>query len=109
MRPDDPWCMIRLALLPFPLPRGADATSSIAADPAIVRWLWAGDVTRAVELARRRLAAAGIRPPIIATSMPGDLARHMAAALAFPISQTTARRLAERLDPASSKESLDAR
>ncbi len=94
--PDDPWVAIRVALLPWPLFEGV----RIQADPAVVRRLAAGDATSAVRLAIRRLRAVGVRCPLN-LAVPTPFARLWGAALAFPISLSTARRLARRLDPAS--------
>ncbi len=92
---DDAWLAIRLAMLPWPLPDGR----RIGADPAILRRLESGDAATAVELALRRLRAAGIYPTVrVATASP-ETARLWAAALAFPISQRTAADFVRRLDP----------
>jgi len=97
--PDDAWLVLRLALLPWPLkdPRGAEI--AIPTDPAIFRRLANGDATAAVDLALRRLGAAGIHTAVRAAALPHETARRWAAALAFPISQTTAWRFVRRLDP----------
>jgi CRISPR-associated protein Csx17 len=95
--PDDAWLVIRLALLPWPLPDGR----SIGTDPAITRRLVTGDVAAAVELARRRLRAANIITTIRTASASADVAKRWAAALAFPISRTTAASFVKRLDPIS--------
>lgn len=93
--PDDAWLAIRLALLPWPLPDGR----RIGADPAIVRRLDAGDAGAAVELALRRLRAAGINAAVRVAVATPDSARLWAAALAFPVSRRTAAFFADRLDP----------
>jgi len=98
--PDDAWFAIRLAMLPWPLPDGR----RIGVDPAILRRLESGDATMAVELALRRLRAAGIHPTVRVASVSPETARLWAAALAFPISQRTATAFVRRLDPHSLKE-----
>ncbi len=93
--PDDPWLVLRLALLPWPLDDGCD----IGCDPAVYRRLAAGDAAAAVRLAIRRLRAAGIRLPIQTGTVTPEDVRRWAAAMAFPISRATARRMLQRLDP----------
>lgn len=102
---DDGWIAIRLALLPWPL----DESRDIPADPAIHRRLASGDAPAAVEIALRRLRAAGLNPTIGASATSPDRARLWAAALAFPITRWTARRLTRRVAPALSKENVNAR
>lgn len=93
--PDDPWLVIRLALLPWPLPDGR----TIGADPAIVRRLASGDAATATELALRRLRAAGINATVRVATVTPATARLWAAALAFPIDRTVAAEFVRRLDP----------
>ncbi len=93
--PDDAWLAIRLAMLPWPLPDGR----CIHVDPAIVRRLASGDAASAVELALRRLRAAGLRPTVRMGMASLQTARLWAAALAFPISRNTAKYMVRRLDP----------
>lgn len=93
--PDDAWIVIRLALLPWPLSDGR----RIGTDPAILRRLQGGDATTAVDLALRRLAAAGINSPVRVATVEPETARLWAAALAFPITQSTADAFVRRLDP----------
>ena len=95
--PDDAWFAIRLAMLPWPLPDGR----RIGVDPAILRRLESGDAATAVELALRRLRAAGIQSTVRVASVSPEIARLWAAALAFPISQHTAKAFVRRLDPHS--------
>lgn len=95
--PDDAWLTIRLAMLPWPLPDG----TRIGVDPAILRRLASGDAATAVELALRRLRAAGIFPTVRAASVATETARLWAAALAFPISKRSAMDFVRRLDPHS--------
>ncbi len=92
--PDETWLALRLCVLPFPL----DESRDIPADERIVRLLISGRVEQALEIARRRLIAVGIRPPFQAGTASAETARLWAAAIAFPISQYTARRIAGRLD-----------
>lgn len=94
-QPDDAWLVIRLALLPWPLSDGR----RIGADPAIFRRLAGGDAATAVDLALRRLRAAGISSAVRAAAVPPETARLWAAALAFPITQKTAEHFLHRLDP----------
>ncbi|MBL8473775.1 MAG: type I-U CRISPR-associated protein Csx17 [Rhodocyclaceae bacterium] len=93
--PDDGWLALRLVMLPWPI----EAGRAIGCDPAVFRRLCAGDASGALELALRRLAAAGVRVALrFATASPAD-ARLWAAALAFPIARRTARDFMQRLDP----------
>lgn len=96
--PDDAWLVVRLALLPWSLKlQGGEIR--IGTDPAIFRRLASGDASTAVELALRRLRAAGIQTTVrVATASP-EIARLWAAALAFPITQNTAAAFVRRLDP----------
>lgn len=98
--PDDAWLAIRLAMLPWPLPDGR----RIGVDPAVLRRLESGDAATAVELALRRLCAAGVYPTVRVASVSPETARLWAAALAFPISRRTAMDFVRRLDPHSLKE-----
>jgi CRISPR-associated protein Csx17 len=98
--PDDAWLLIRLAFLPWPLPDGC----SIGSDPAILRRLVIGDAATAVELARRRLRAAGITTTIRVATVSPEIAKRWAAALAFPITRQDAARLIKRVDPTNLKE-----
>jgi CRISPR-associated protein Csx17 len=93
--PDDAWLIIRLALLPWPLPDGR----KIGVDPAIVRRLASGDATTATELALRRLRAAGINATVRVAAVPPATARLWAAALAFPIDKKVAAEFVRRLEP----------
>jgi len=97
--PDDAWLAIRLALLPWPLQDGRE----IKADPAIVRRLASGDAASALEIALRRLRAAGIRPAVRTGAASPQTARLWAAALAFPINRNTAEAMLRRLDPHSTQ------
>ena len=97
--PDDAWLAIRLCTLPWPLETRSGFKLDIGADPAIIRRLAGGDGASAVALALRRLSAAGVRCTVRAGTAPPDTARLWAAALAFPITQRTARQFLYRLDP----------
>ena len=97
--PDDAWLAIRLCTLPWPLRTRSGFELDIGADPAIIRRLAAGDVSSAFALASRRLGAAGVRCTVRTGTAPPDTARLWAAALAFPVTQHTARRFLHRLDP----------
>lgn len=96
--PDEAWMAIRLALLPWPLDE-----RDIGADPAILRRLASGDAASAVTLALQRLRARGIGATFRVASTDADSARRWAAALAFPITRTTALHFLKRIDPPSSK------
>ena len=98
--PDDAWIAIRLATCPFALPSGG----RVGLDPAIVRRLEVGDAAAAVALALRRLRAAGVNAAVRAASASPAAARLWAAALAFPITSSTAEKFLARLDPRSTKE-----
>jgi CRISPR-associated protein Csx17 len=98
--PDDAWLVLRLALLPEPLRvSGGTSKIEIRTDPAIFRRLANGDAATALQLALRRLDSVGIRAAVRSTSLPAATARRWAAALAFPISPSTATRYLRRLDP----------
>lgn len=96
-RPDEPWIALRLASLPWSL----DESRTIPADEAIIRRLRSGDGSAAVEIALRRLRAAGLRPPIRGATADRVIARLWAAALVFPISNDVARELARSFEPTS--------
>ena len=97
--PDDAWLAIRLCALPWPLRTRSGFEFDVGTDPAIVRRLAAGDAASAVDLALRRLGAAGVRCTVrVATASPAT-ARLWAAALAFPITKRIAERFLYRLDP----------
>ena len=98
--PDDGWTAVRLALLPWPLEEQRD----VGADPGIIRRLASGDAAGAVALARRRLEAKGVVVPFTAATTDPATGRVWAAALAFPITRQTAKRLCRRLAPSAQKE-----
>jgi len=98
--PDEPWIAIRLACLPWPL----DEQRSVSVDEAIIRRLQAGDASAAVEIALRRLHAAGLRAPIRGACADPATARLWLAALAFPITRNVAQAMARRFDPQQTKE-----
>ena len=97
--PDDAWLAIRLCTLPWPVRTNSGFELDVGTDPALLRRLAAGDAATAFSIASRRLAAAGVRSTVRAAAAAPDTARLWAAALAFPITQRTARRLLGRLDP----------
>ena len=97
--PDDAWLTIRLCTLPWMLETRSGFKLDIGTDPALIRRLAAGDAASAVALALRRLGAAGVRCTVRGGTASPDTARLWAAALAFPITQVTARRFLYRLDP----------
>jgi CRISPR-associated protein Csx17 len=91
------YALFRLTCLPWPLKRGA-STVAIRCDPAIIARLAAGDLASAGDIALRRLRSSGFAP--VLRHVAGDdasLAQRLAASLAFPISMSTACRLADRL------------
>ncbi len=94
--PDEAWMALRLATLPWPLEK-----RDPGGDPAIVRRLAAGDASGALETALRRLRAAGIGFSLRAGVASAKTARLWGAALAFPISLSTAKQFADRIDPAA--------
>lgn len=96
-RPDEPWIALRLACLPWSL----DESRTIPADEAIIRRLRSGDGSAAVDVALRRLRAAGLRPPIRGATADRVIARLWAAALVFPISHHVAREMARSFEPTS--------
>ena len=98
--PDEAWMALRLACLPWEL----DDNRTIPVDDAIVRRLIAGDGAAAVDIALRRLRAAGLRPPLQGACADPVTARLWAAALAFPISFTCARAMARHFESNSQKE-----
>ena len=98
--PDDAWIAIRLAMLPFPIRAGLH----VGTDPAIFRRISSGDTASAVQLALRRLRSAGINSAVRIATSPARDTKRWAAALAFPISQTTAAVFLKRLDPNLSEE-----
>ena len=91
---------LRLACLPW----GLDENRAIPVDAAMVRRLIAGDGAAAVEVALRRLRAAGLRPPLQGACVGPATARRWVAALAFPISHGSARAMARCFEPNSQKE-----
>ena len=93
--PEESWLALRLCSMPFAINEMHD----IPADERIVRLLFSGDATRAIEIALQRLRSAGIRPPLYTGFADPPLARLWAAALAFPIHRGTALRATAILDP----------
>jgi CRISPR-associated protein Csx17 len=92
-RPDEAWEALRLCALPF-----AVRERNIATEPAMFRRLASGDAAGAVELALRRLRAAGLRPPLAAAIADPTTARRWAAAFAFPIAPAGAAAMADRFE-----------
>ncbi|MFQ3581965.1 MAG: type I-U CRISPR-associated protein Csx17 [Chloracidobacterium sp.] len=93
--PEECWLAVRLSCLPFAI----DEMHDIPADERIVRLLVSGDAARAIGITRQRLRSVGIRPPMYAGTTDPETARRWAAALAFPIHRSTARRASTILDP----------
>jgi CRISPR-associated protein Csx17 len=98
-RPDEAWEALRLCALPF-----AVRERTIATEPAMFRRLASGDAAGAVELALRRLRAAGLRPPLAAAIADPTTARCWAAAFAFPIDPAVAFAMASRFENPTSRE-----
>lgn len=79
----------------FSMPEGeGGAEINVRLDPAVIEHLAAGNLERAVRAALRRLGAAGLRPKLRLGCGGPDLARRMAAAIAFPLSLSDLRWLA---------------
>lgn len=97
--PEDAWIALRLAALPWPL----DDERVVPLDGAMIRRLAAGDGSGAVEIALRRLSAAGLRPPLRGATADPETARRWAAALAFPIHRRAAREFARAFQPSSTR------
>lgn len=93
--PDEAWLAVRLSCLPWPIAEGLD----IPVEPSIVRRLIAGDAASAVQAARRRLGACGLRLPFAGAIADAETAHLWAAALVFPISKRSALRAANILVP----------
>jgi CRISPR-associated protein Csx17 len=70
----------------------------------MVRRLRSGDGGGALEIALRRLSAAGLRPPLRAALSNPATARLWAAALAFPISWSQAQTLARTFETTNRQE-----
>lgn len=98
-RPDEAWEALRLCSLPFPV-----RERTIATEPAMFRRLASGDASGALELALRRLRAAGLRPPLVAAIADPTTARRWAAALAFPIAPAVAAAMADRFENPTARE-----
>lgn len=96
--PDEAWQILRIACLPWPL----DAGHAIPADQALVRRLVSGDAATALELASRRLGAAGLYAPVRGVLADAATATAWAAALAFPLSLSSARAMASAFQPSTS-------
>lgn len=104
-RPDNAWATLRLCCLPWAL----DSERDIPLDPEILRRLEASDLSEAFRIATQRLRAHGIRPTVRHVMTDPAWARLWAAGLTFPISRRTAQQLLLIVQPASSKESPNAR
>ncbi len=98
--PDDAWQAIRLATYPSVLSNGG----RVGLDPAVMRRLETGDAAAAVAISLQRLRVAGVNAAIRMGSASPATARLWAAALAFPITHSTAAEFVRRLDPHSLKE-----
>lgn len=95
--PEDAWWVLRIACASEPFAK--DVT--VPLDPAVVRRAASGDGAGAVELAAQRLRARGLHPAISGAVAHPELSRRWVAALAFPLSRSTTRAWAPRLDPTS--------
>lgn len=91
------FALLRLALPHhgFSMPEGEGGPEiNVRLDPAVIEHLAAGNLERAVRAALRRLGAAGLRPKLRLGCGGPELARRMAAAIAFPLSLSDLRWLA---------------
>jgi CRISPR-associated protein Csx17 len=88
---DEAWQAVRLCALPFKV-----ADRRVPLDSAMVRRLAAGDAAGAVNIALRRLRAAGFRPPLFGATADYLTTRRWAAALAFPIGPAVGEAMAKR-------------
>ncbi|MEZ6128616.1 MAG: type I-U CRISPR-associated protein Csx17 [Planctomycetaceae bacterium] len=93
--PDEAWLALRLACLPWPIAEGLN----IPVESGIVRRLIAGDGASAARMAAQRLGVSGLRVPYSGAIADSETARLWAAALVFPISQSSARRAVNILVP----------
>jgi CRISPR-associated protein Csx17 len=98
-RPDEGWEALRLCALPFPV-----RERTIWTEPAMFRRLASGDAAGAVQLALRRLRAAGLRPPVVAATADPTTAHRWAAAFAFPLAPAVAATMADRFENPTAKE-----
>jgi CRISPR-associated protein Csx17 len=95
-KPPPLYGLLRLAHLPESL-RLAGTEIRINTDPAMISSLLAGNVSRGMDIAIRRLTAAGLRPFLRTTIADSTLAKRLAASLLFPVSSEQATRLAMAL------------
>ena len=86
-------------MLPWPLETNSGFKLDTGTSAALFRRLAVGDAASAIALALRRLGAAGVRCTVRSGFASPEMARLWAAALAFPITQATAKRFLNRLDP----------
>lgn len=92
--------LLRLAHLPFDVPvTDADARNEVSVavrlDPEPLRRLAGDDVDGGIRVVIRRLEASGVRPVFRRAVSTPNVARRLAASLAFPISQRDAARAAK--------------
>lgn len=99
-QPDEAWAVLRLCSLALPLDKERD----IPLDPEIIGRLKANDIDAAFRTALQRLRAHSIMPTLRDVLADSSSAPWWASALAFPISQGTARRLLCFVQPALAKE-----
>lgn len=84
--PSAAYCLLKLCLLPHPIPASQHIDLEIKLTPQIVRRAVIGDLTEATRLAAQRLRASGLRPAIDAAPCHDQQrALRTAAALAFPL------------------------
>lgn len=87
--PSAAYCLLKLCLLPHPIPVG-DGEVEIKLAPQIARRASMGHLTEATQLAARRLRASGLKPAIEQVHNHDiDVATRTAAALVFPVSSKT--------------------
>jgi CRISPR-associated protein Csx17 len=85
------YALLKLLFLADDIPR-PEGRIRLTPDPAIVPRLRTGRVTEAVDIARRQLAAIGLRPRRVVDDhmVNATLGRRLAAALLIPVAQTSA-------------------
>jgi CRISPR-associated protein Csx17 len=104
--PEDAWCALKLCALPWALESNkGESAQEIPFDPAILRRLQSGDGEDALRLVLRRLQAHGIHPALEFPLIDADVVRHWASAIAFPISQKTAQKLKQLIQPSNKETS----
>jgi CRISPR-associated protein Csx17 len=92
------YSLLKLVHLPHPLRPAPEAEPvALPHEPEIVRLASAGRLAEATRLAARRLRGSGLRPAVGTTCEEPGLARRIAAALLFPLSEEAVQRLSEQV------------